>query len=381
VQRNPPRLLIQDLDVLPPADLSPVNKYYLGWGAWRDVARWDALAISYDVMGVRGCPFECTFCIHNFTRKATEGLGTYIRRRSVEHVLRELRAAVAERPLLKMIAFSDDIFSPPRPWLDEFCERYPREVGLPFMIWTYPRMVDAEKIAKMRAAGLWAATMGIQSGSERIRRDCYERETSNEEILGACRILAGHGVVRNLDFIGDNPYETEEDWAETLDLLSRLPRPFYFNYFSLTYFPGVDLTERALRDGHIAPDDVEHIAQKGYQLWGGALFEERRPETLRWDIAYEMAVQGVPRRLIKPFMRSRLFNRNMRRIANGVTRMGRITRYLTGQRLVDDWAKNTVRDLSPGLSTDDIQPNVDSAPFRVPPRPKPMAIEPVAPLS
>ena len=30
VVRNPPRLLIPDLDVLPPADLSPENKYYLG---------------------------------------------------------------------------------------------------------------------------------------------------------------------------------------------------------------------------------------------------------------------------------------------------------------------------------------------------------------
>ena len=113
--------------------------------------------------------------------------------------------------------------------------------------------------------------MGIQSGSERIRRDCYERETSNEEIIEACEILARHGVSRNLDFIGDNPYETEADRRETLDLLCRLPKPFYFNYFSLTYFPGVDLTERALRDGFIGPDDVEDVAQKGYHLWGGSL--------------------------------------------------------------------------------------------------------------
>ena len=55
----------------------------------------------------------------------------------------------------------------------------------------------------------------------------------------------------NLDFIGENPYESEADRRETVELLARLPKPFYFNYFSLTYFPGVDLTERALRDGFI----------------------------------------------------------------------------------------------------------------------------------
>ncbi len=376
IRRNPPRLLIQDLDVLPPADLSPANKYYLGWGAWRDVARWDKRAICYDVMGVRGCPFECTFCIHNYTRKVTQGLGTYIRRRSVEHVLSELRTAVAERPLLKMVAFSDDIFSPPRPWLDEFCERYPREVNLPFLIWTFPRMVDDEKIRKLNKAGLWCATMGIQSGSERIRRECYERETSNEEIVAACQTLARHRVARNLDFIGDNPWETEEDWRETLGLLCRLPKPFYFNYFSLTYFPGVDITERALAAGFITPDDVEDVAQKGYHLWGGALFAGRSPEALKWDIAYQLAIQRVPRPLIEALMRTRVFNRNLRRIADGIVKWGAMFRRLSGRTtLADDWAKNTVRDLSAGMSTDDIQPNVGSSPLRVPPR---LQVDPAA---
>jgi anaerobic magnesium-protoporphyrin IX monomethyl ester cyclase len=65
VVRNPPRFLIQDLDVLPAADLSHEGEYYLGKDAWRDVAAWDQKAVAYDIMMVRGCPFECTFCIHN----------------------------------------------------------------------------------------------------------------------------------------------------------------------------------------------------------------------------------------------------------------------------------------------------------------------------
>jgi radical SAM superfamily enzyme YgiQ (UPF0313 family) len=220
-------------------------------------------------MAVRGCPFECTFCIHNFTRKATEGLGTYLRRRSVDHVITELVTAKALRPNLQAVAFSDDIFGPPKPWLEEFCARYKREVGLPWVMYSHPNMVDETKIRMMRDAGLWATTMGIQSGSERIRRDCYERDTPTKDIIRTCKLFARYGVVRNLDFIGDNPYESVEDRLETIDLLARLPKPFYFNYFSLTYFPGVDLTERALRDGHIGPDDVEDIAQKGYHVWGG----------------------------------------------------------------------------------------------------------------
>ena len=175
------------------------------------------------MMMVRGCPFECTFCIHNYTRKVSVGLGTYIRRRSVDHVMAELKETIRLRPNLEGIAISDDIFAPSRPWLQEFCARYKSEIGLPFVIWTFPRMVDEERIRLMRDAGLLACTMGIQSGSERIRRECYERETTDDEIVAACEIMARNGIVRNLDFIGDNPYEDEQDRHATLDLLLGSP--------------------------------------------------------------------------------------------------------------------------------------------------------------
>ena len=373
VARNPPRLLIPDLDVLPPADLSPDNKYYLGVDAWRDVSRWNERALCYDIMAVRGCPFQCTFCIHNFTRKATTGLGTYLRRRSVDHVMAELREAVRLRPRLRAIAFSDDIFAPSRPWLEEFCQRYKEEIHLPFTVYSYPGMVDEQRVTIMRDAGLWCSTMGIQSGSERIRRDCYERETPNQDIIEACEILARHGVGRNLDFIGDNPYETEADRRETIDLLCRLPKPFYFNYFSLTFFPGVDLTDRALHDGLIQPEDIEDVAQKGYHLWGGALTAQRAPEQLRWDVAYTMAVHGVPRAVLHRLLDGRLFMQHLQRFARVARRMQATARWK--DRVVDAafgrpsflqlLIENTNRDRA-GDGDLSIQPNIDNSPFAQP---------------
>jgi anaerobic magnesium-protoporphyrin IX monomethyl ester cyclase len=366
---NSPRLLLDDLGALPTGDVTTENKYYLGRNAWRDVPSWDARAVSYDIMAVRGCPFECTFCIHNFTRSASEGLGTYLRRRSVDHVITELRDAKRARPRLRTVAFSDDIFGPPRPWLTEFCRRYKQEIGLPFAIYSFPRMVDEEKFRMMRDAGLWAVTMGIQSGSERIRRECYERETSNEEILGACRTLARLGIIRNLDFIGDNPYETEADRRETVDLLCQLPKPFYFNYFSLTYFPGVDLTEWALRDGFIRREDVEDIAQKGYQLYGISLVDSRSPEQLRWDVAYSMAVHGFPRHFIHRMLEKPSFNREVYRWAAWMRRIRSLSRRkmvlidrLRGRpNLAQQFDRNTNRDGTSG--GDFVQPNIDSSPL------------------
>jgi len=372
VIRNPPRPLLQNLDLVPPADLSSENKYYLGFDQWRDVPAWDAEAVSYDVMAVRGCPFQCTFCIHNFTRKDAEGLGTYIRRRSVDHVLRELREAVATRPKLRTIAFSDDIFAPARPWLEEFCERYKKEIGLPFIVFNFPGMVDDRRVALMRDAGLWCTTLGIQSGSERIRRECYGRETTTQTILDACRTLKRHGVGVNLDFIGDNPYETDDDRLETLDLLCALPKPFYFNYFSLTYFPGVDLTERALKDGLIRDDEVEHVAQKGYHLWGGHLMGTRSDEQLYWDVAFGMAVHGFPRAFIRGLMKTDAFRRNIRTFARQMRRVrtiarakGRLVDYVARRpNLVYQFWADTNRAEMPAEAV--LQANFDNSPFSQP---------------
>src|SRR4026209_2482487 len=191
-------------------------------------------------------------------------------------------------------------------------------------------MVDDQKIRMVREAGLWGATMGIQSGSERIRRDYYERETTNEEILNACRILDKYDIIRNLDFIGDNPYETDADRRETVDLLCKLPKPFYFDCFSLTYFPGVEITDWALRDGFIGPDDVEDVAEKGYHLWGISLVNTRTPEQRRWDTAYALAVHGVPRAVVCRLLDSPSFTKNIYRWAAWIGRLRVLSRRKMG---------------------------------------------------
>jgi hypothetical protein len=61
----------------------------------------------------------------------------------------------------------------------------------------------------------------------------------------------------------DNPYETLDDQLETARLLSRLPKPFRLSTFSLTFFPGTELYDRAHADG-IVRDDVEDVYKKCY---------------------------------------------------------------------------------------------------------------------
>ena len=54
----------------------------------------------------------------------------YVRKRSVDHLLARSRRC-GRSTTLKFVHFVDDIFNLRNDWLEEFCERYPKEIGLP----------------------------------------------------------------------------------------------------------------------------------------------------------------------------------------------------------------------------------------------------------
>jgi len=59
-----------------------------------------------------------------------------------------------------------------------------------------------------------------------------------------------------VDVITDNPYETEEDTAATVQVLSRLRKPFFVGIVSLIFYPRTKLEQQAVEDGLIQADHM-----------------------------------------------------------------------------------------------------------------------------
>ena len=224
-----------------------------------------------------------------------------------------------------MIAFLDDLFPADSQWVEEFCARYKAEVGLPFWCYFHPHTVKEETVRTLKDAGLAYADMGVQSGSERVRNGVFLRPDSNRTIVRAVEVLSGAGILPRLDFILDNPFETEADKRETLRLLLELKRPFELNLFSLINFPGTALTRRALSEGLITERDIEDKRCKMLDQWRVTLNSMRSGDELFWISLFLLTGRSlIPRGLIRFLANQRV----LRRHPGPLVAMAVIVRYM-----------------------------------------------------
>ncbi len=280
--------LLDNLDSLPFADFSNENKYLIEHGKLLILPKPEDRA-EYDIMTSRGCPFSCTYCCNSTYRKIYQGLGRYVRRRSVDNVVTELQEAKEKFKNLSYVYFYDDVFTKDKEWLADFTQKYRDLIKLPFFCYAHPNYADEDTLLLLKRAGLRDVTMGIQSGSKFIRDTFFKRPSSNAKIIEVSRIFRRHKINASYDILLDNPFEKETDRGETLQLLLQLPRPFQLHTHALTYFPETELTALALEKKYIKESDVEDQKQQSLVRWTATLDFSRDKENIFWDSLYYMA--------------------------------------------------------------------------------------------
>lgn len=278
--RNPLRPLIQDLDSLPFVDFSmdgqfiydifnkqvvPMNKDLLmrsfplephQEGSFNDSY---TRTRSYKTMTTRGCPHNCTYCAEKTLADLYTGQ-RYLRKRSVPHIMAELQQVSKELSFVESIFLFDDTFlARTNDEIKEFATAYKKTIGLPFHIQASPTTVTVEKMEALIDAGLAFVEMGIQSMSA-TAKDLYKRTVPEATILKAANLF--HAYRKQIyppcyHVILDNPWETPQDVVETLNLVLKLPSPFWLKRASLVCFPGTELYIKAKQDGLIKSEEDE----------------------------------------------------------------------------------------------------------------------------
>jgi anaerobic magnesium-protoporphyrin IX monomethyl ester cyclase len=265
IHRNDLRPAIQDLDSIPPPEYKLEDEWILHQGNL--VPMTEELLVRYHTeyyfghptyisLTTRGCPFMCAYCFNSQLVAAYNS--RKIRYRDLDRVIHEeIKPALKRFPFFKSVGFSDDdFFHIKREVIERFCETWKREVNLPFAVTTSPVSCKPDKLEMLVDAGLKVVQMGVQTGSERLNKEVNNRKSSNERTLKALEVLnryAKDGTIKvNCDFILDNPYETDEDILLSIDHLKNFPPKIWLNLFSLAFYPGTALYDRALTDGIIS---------------------------------------------------------------------------------------------------------------------------------
>lgn len=196
----------------------------------------------------RGCPNSCTYCCNHVMKNLYPDWGK-VRKRTIDHVINELKEVKNKLPNIKRINFYDEIFIPDK----EFLKRYKNEIGLPFYCMFYPGTCNENNIRLMKQAGLAGVWIGVQSGSEAVRA-MYKRKYTNDRLIEQAKLFNKYGISVKYDFIFNNPFEDDTDANN--NLINRLPKPHLLNKFKLRYFPQTDITKLALNQNLITESDI-----------------------------------------------------------------------------------------------------------------------------
>ncbi|MEM1428805.1 MAG: radical SAM protein [Pseudomonadota bacterium] len=207
----------------------------------------------------RGCPFPCTYCAARMYDQLYDGIGTYGRRRSVQSVMAEFDAIRAAGPLHYAI-FLDDTFTINHPWVFEFCEVMPDRVGIGFSLHARAETMNPKLIEALARAGCKHIVYGVESGSERVRREIMKRPVKNERLVEVFQRTKDAGIMVTANYMMGVPGETREDMQATIDLHHRL-KPLDFGYFVFYPFPGTQLFEVCRQRGYLPEDWAERPAR------------------------------------------------------------------------------------------------------------------------
>lgn len=264
---------------------------------------WD----SYDLSTTRGCPFACSYCSSSKIRDLYKGKGKYIRYRSVDGIIKELKEAISKNPKIKEIRFWDEVFTKNKKWTFEFAEKYKKEIGLRFVIWGHPLLIDYETIKILVDAGLRRIIVGFQSGSPNIRNNIFKRPETNEQIIESSKILSKFPLLEvYYDLIICHILESIPELKETFDLCLKLEAPFGLQIHGLSFLPKTDLIQTLIDKELYTEDELEEIFnapfEENYKQWNGPSYNyyaDNQKKEVWADLIYLTQFMAIRSKVIK----------------------------------------------------------------------------------
>ena len=229
---------------------------------------------GYLIFPIRGCPFNCTFCVNNALKNAFKNSGKIVRLNSLESALQELEHARQHISSMKWVRFSeDDFFVRSIEELKEFSIQYKQRVNLPIMVNATFRNMTPEKMDILIKSGIKIIRIkfGLQSGSQLTNRVIYKRNFNPELVKKRLDYIFRKKIYVVIDLITLNPLESDRERSETASFLSDLLNEVYYQNrkamakyvylfdHKLIFYPGTQIYDLAVEKNIIGMNYIQEV--------------------------------------------------------------------------------------------------------------------------
>jgi radical SAM superfamily enzyme YgiQ (UPF0313 family) len=245
VRHFPDRSFYPDLDALPfPAwDLVNLDKYRLPFNRRKFVM----------VMSSRGCPYDCTFCV------AQSYYGKKIRKRSARRIVDEIEWNIRQNGISDFFFWSES-FTILKKNIVELCDEIlKRGLKIKWVCNSRADNIDRQMLEKMKSAGCWMISYGVESGEQSIL-DRAQKRITIDQMREAVKLTRQFGFQIAGHFVLGLPGETEESLKKTEKLALELDLD-YAQFYCASPWPGSRFFNEAKREGWLNTYDWDKYEQ------------------------------------------------------------------------------------------------------------------------
>ncbi len=206
----------------------------------------------------RGCPGSCTYCREGTLRRMFGG--RYLRRRSIESVMRELQI-MKSRYGFSFVMINDPVFFTSRKWTLDFLSEYKKRIGLPFRCYGQIKYLNEELVLALKSAGCYGVEFGLQTTSDDIRKNILDRPETLEDAKKAFALCDSRRLRYDVDHIFGLPGETDKDCADAARLYADCRYLNRVKVHMLVHFPGAPIIDIAQKMGMADAEDKRRAEQ------------------------------------------------------------------------------------------------------------------------
>ena len=225
--------------------------------------------IEANLVGSRGCPYDCSFC--GAAKSANPDIS--IRTRNPENILAEMEE-LAKGHGVTAFRFVDDLFLAQPQFMRRCLPRFIKAGVCDKWVWDATGRVnvlanaDDSLLSLIQEAGCREIALGIESGSKRML-EYVDKHINPEMTIRAVKALTVRGINVKGYFILGFPTETETDMTSTIDLVHQLWAStendrgrFRCSVFEFRPYPGTPEWHRLVASGRYSADQLlnyEHV--------------------------------------------------------------------------------------------------------------------------